>query len=514
MGHAGYICLMFIRKNKNRSGTVSIQIVQKSGRKNKVVKTVGIAKTDREEQLLMVIAKNEIEKLQGLYSLFHEHDDLVIESFVDGLSNNQLQIVGPQLVLGGIYDRIRLPSEDVDKYFKHLVISRLVYPGSKLKTIKYLQRHYGLDVSIQTIYRYLDQLDTQRQHEIQQKVFEHTKKVLRGKIGVVFYDMTTLYFEASDEDDIRKIGYSKDGKHQHPQIMLGLLVGSNGYPIGYEIFQGNTSETKTLIPVLEVFQQRFGIDKPIVVADCALLSETNIQTLKRQGYKYILGGKIKNEAQQIQEKILQLDIEPDKPAEIQNKYGRLIISYSERRAKKDAFNRQRGLKRLETKVKSGKLKKENINNRGYNKYLVLEGDVKVKIDYDKFNADQAWDGLKGYSTNTGLTPNQVIENYNNLWFIEKAFRISKTDLKVRPVYHRVLDRIQAHICICFVAYAVYKELERELISAQIGFSAEKAIEMTKDMQQITYWLPKSKQLKNKLLNLNEDQTRLLQLVKS
>lgn len=505
---------MFIRKNRNRSGSISIQIAQKVGGKNKILKTVGIAHTKREEQLLLTIAKNEMNKLQGLQSLFIDQDDIIIETFVNSLYNEQLQTVGPQLILGALFDKIGLPSTSEEKYFKHLVISRLVYPGSKLKTIKYLQRHHNINVSIQTIYRYLDKLNTQNQARIQKIIFNHTKKVLGGKIGVVFYDMTTLYFEAMDEDDIRKIGYSKDGKHQHPQIMLGLLVSTNGYPIGYEIFQGNTSETKTLIPILETFQSKFNIDKPIIVADCALLSIKNVQALVKNEYQYILGGKVKNETQQVKDAILSLKIKADTPVEVTNKYGRLIVSYSEKRAKKDIFNRQRGLKRLEKKVNSGKLNKESINNRGYNKYLILEGDMNIKIDYEKFAADQVWDGLKGYSTNTNLSRKQVIETYSNLWLIEKAFRISKTDLRVRPIYHRVFDRIKAHITICFAAYAVYKELERNLALNQIELTPEKALELTKDMQQLTYRLPISQQQKTRLLNLNENQKKLIDMIKN
>lgn len=505
---------MFIRKNMNRSGSISVQIAQKHGRKNKILKTVGIAHTERELKLLIIIAKNEMIKLQGLQTLFIEEEDLIVDSFVDCLSNNQLQIIGPQLILGTIYDSIGYVQESDDKYFKHLVLSRLVYPGSKLKTIQYLQRHYNLYVSVHTLYRYLDELDASKRDNIQQITFEHTSKVLHGKIGVVFYDMTTLYFEASYEDDLRKIGYSKDGKHQHPQIMLGLLVGKNGYPLGYEIFEGNKSETKTLIPVLKAIQKRFRIKKPIVVADCALLSNKNIQALEKEGYKYIIGGKIKNECQEIKDQILCLDVDQTSPKEIKNQHGRLIVSYSSKRAKKDKFNRKKGLKRLEVKVKSGKLKKESINNRGYNKYLILEGEMHIKIDYLKFEADQVWDGLKGYSTNTIMKKEKIIDVYSNLWMIEKAFRISKTDLKIRPIYHRIADRIEAHICICFAAYAVYKELERKLQQNKMQISPEKAIDLIKDMQQLTYQLPISKEIKSKILNLNEDQEKLLKIAKS
>jgi transposase len=320
----------------------------------------------------------------------------------------------------------------------------------------------NIDISVHTIYRYLDELNSHLKPEIERLTFEHTRSILKGKISVVFYDMTTLYFEASEEDDYRIAGFNKDGKHQQPQIMIGLLVSNYGYPIGYKIFEGNTSETKTLIPVLESFQQKFNIEKPIIVADAALLSQKNISDLVANQYKYILGGRIKNETEEVKSKIIALEVKEGKPKELKTKNGRLIISYSQKRAHNDKKNRQKGLKRLEKRVASGKLNKNHINNRGYNKYLSLTGEINVSIDYEKYHADSVWDGLKGYVTNTHLSRSNIIENYSQLWQIEKAFRISKTDLRIRPIYHRLKERIEAHICICFTAYAIYKELERVL----------------------------------------------------
>ena len=248
---------MFIRKNRNRSGSISIQIVTKIGRQNRVLKTIGCAKTKQEESLLLLQAQNEMEQMQGYQSLFYEHDDAVIDSFVDSLSVENLKIVGADLILGKIYQQIGYPQDDNYNLFRNLVLCRLVYPGSKLKTIEYFKEHLNIDISVYTVYRYLDELHRKYKQEIENITFSHTKALLQGKISVVFYDMTTLYFEASEEDDFRVIGYSKDGKFQQPQIVIGLLVGINGYPIGYEVFEGNTSETKTLIPVLEAFQKRF-----------------------------------------------------------------------------------------------------------------------------------------------------------------------------------------------------------------------------------------------------------------
>lgn len=502
---------MFVRKKGNKSGSVSIQIISKSRGKYKVIKTIGCAKTKKEEDLMILLANTELEKLSGNQSLFVEHDDLVVDNFVNSIANDHLQVVGSELILGKIYEKIGFPEDGCPNYFRHLVLCRLVYPGSKLKTVEYFRRHLNLDISVYTIYRFLDELNSELKPQIEQLTFEYTNKLLDGKIGVVFYDMTTLYFEASEEDDYRKPGFNKDGKHQQPQIMIGLLVSNYGYPIGYQIFEGNTSETKTLIPVLETFQEKFNLEKPIVVADAALLSEKNILALQENGYEYILGARLKNESDKIKTKVLGLEVEQDKPKEVKSKHGRLIVSYSSKRAHNDNKNKQKGLKRLEKRVRSGKLTKEHINNRGYNKYLKLAGKIDISIDYEKYEADSVWDGLKGYVTNTHLSRKNVIGNYGQLWQIEKAFRISKTDLRIRPIYHRIKDRIEAHISICFTAYAIYKELERLLKLNKIELSAEKAIEQIKEIRQLRYTLPKSRHVKTKILQPTEEQTKLLDM---
>jgi hypothetical protein len=186
LGHASLFLCMFIRKNRNRSGTFSLQIVRKVRRSNKVIKTIGIAQTKREEDLLLLLAKTELERLQGLQSLFVEHDDLVVENFVNGISNNHLQIVGSELILGKIYEKIGFPTGGSCNYFRNLVLCRLVYPGSKLKTVDYFRQHLNMDVSVYSIYRFLDELNTSIKPTIEQIAFEYSKSLLGGKIGVVF----------------------------------------------------------------------------------------------------------------------------------------------------------------------------------------------------------------------------------------------------------------------------------------------------------------------------------------
>lgn len=503
---------MFVRELKNRSGSISIQIISKSRGRYKVVKTLGSATTRQETERLTLLAEQEIERLSEPLSLFSFQDDFLVEQVIESLHNSSIQTVGPELVFGKIFDYIGFNQIGED-LFRHLVISRLAFPLSKLKTIEYLYRYQGVSLDIDAVYRFLDKLNTRLKEEVEQIAFAHTMKVLDGEISVVFYDMTTLYFEASDEDDLRKTGFSKDGKHQNPQIFIGLLVGLGGYAIGYDIFEGNSYEGHTLIPFLEKMEQKFKLGKQVVIADSGLLSNENIAALEANGYEYILGARLKNEPGRIKTEILRHTFSDGDTINIaKTENTRLIVNHSKARALKDEYNRKRGLTRLEKQVRAGKLTKSNINNRGYNKYLKLTGEISIQIDYEKYNQDNVWDGLKGYITNTRLSDVEVLDNYKNLWHIEKAFRMSKTDLRIRPIYHRLRHRIEAHICIAFTAYCIYKELERALYQEKSTLSLKKAAELTHNMYQITYTLPDSRQTKTRLLKMDENQQELFNII--
>jgi transposase len=504
MGVPSYFYRMFVRKKKNRSGSISVQIIKKIDRVNKVIKTIGSSADPAEIDLLYHKALYEMPRLYGA-TLF----DPPNEPEISELCNDHIRVIGPELIFSRIFNHIGFNAIK-DELFKDLCISRITHPGSKLNLSLYLQENNKADVSVDRIYYFMDRLNSRYKQQVEEISFLYTRKILGGKIGIVFYDMTTIYFESSQTDDFKETGFSKDGKHQHPQIFLGLLVGTDGYPIGYDIFEGGTYEGHTLIPILEKFEQRFKLDKPIVVADAGLLSSKNIEALKAKKYTFILGARIKNESKKIKDKIKGFNLQDGEVVKINKPDDTvLIISYSNKRASKDLSNRERGLKRLEKSLKAGKLTKSNINNRGYNKYLKMEGEIKIDIDYEKFKNDSTWDGLKGYITNTSLTGTEVIDNYNNLWKIEKAFRISKTDLKIRPIYHRLQDRIEAHICISFVSYLLHKELETALNRSNSNISINKAIKAINRMYEIV--IDKHKRI---LLKNNETQQKIIEVVNS
>ena len=502
---------MFVRRKKNPNGSFTIQVIDKSSGGFKVVQNFGVAKSVGQQESLMLRARTWISEKTGLLKLDLYNEDKQAEQFLDSIQSLNRQ--GLELVLGKVFDEIGF-NKIADSVFRQLVLHRLVYPVSKLKTTEYLYRYHGVDWDENKIYRYLDKLHHSQKETVQQISYQHTVELLKGEPQVAFYDVTTVYFEAEQEDDLRRTGFSKEGKHKNPQIVLGLLVSKNGYPLAYDIFEGSKFEGHTLLPVIDAFKAKYRLEKLVIVADAGLLSNVNIALLVNNKYEFILGARIKNESHVLQQQILSKKFKNgDTKTFIKTDNTRLIVSYSEKRAARDAANRERGLKRLEKQLGKGKLTKKYINNKGYNKYLKLEGNLFISIDYKKYKEDARWDGLKGYITNSTLTNDEVLENYNQLWQIEKAFRVSKTDLKVRPVYHRLPKRIQAHICIVFAAYKVYKELERQLQILQSPISVNKAIDIAESIFQIEIKTPNSKTTLKKTLLLNEEQKLLAKILK-
>lgn len=256
-------------------------------------------------------------------------------------------INGTQLLLDCIYDDIgfnRIP----DEILRHLVIARVSQPASKLATTEYLKSYYDEDIDLNHIYRYMDKLYNTQRELVQQISVEHTRKVLGGKIGLMFYDVTTLYFETAKTDDLREPGFSKDGKTAESQVVLGLLVSEGGYPLSYSLFNGSQYEGYTMIPMIDDFKQRFSLGEDfIIVADSGLMNKTNVDLLRRAGYKYVIGARIKSENSHVKAWILGQGKEDSHCHEYKRNNGeRLILHYSETRAKKDAYNRERGIARL------------------------------------------------------------------------------------------------------------------------------------------------------------------------
>lgn len=493
---------MFIRKKKNSSGSISVQVLQKQQGKNILLHSLGSSFDDTEISKLILRAKVWINNQSGA-ELDFDNTELLFSKFMDNILS--IKPVGTNIILGSIFEEIGFNAIE-DDLFRKLVLGRINYPVSKLKLVEHLARYEQYYIDEDTIYRYLDKIAKQYKRQIQQISYNHTVSILGHSPKIVFYDVTTLYFEIEQEDELRKTGFSKDGKHQHPQIVLGLLVSKGGYPLGYEIFEGNKYEGYTMLPILNYFKRVYKLEKIIVIADSGLMSKKNLDNLKANKYTYIIGARIKNENDKLKQEILSLPLKNNEYKEIIKGQDRLIIGYSDARARKDAHNRQRGIAKLEKEIKSGKLTKDNITNKGYKKFLdvTIEGNATIEINKQKIEEDKKWDGLKGYATNTALSIEEVVNNYKELWIIEKAFRINKHDIKIRPIYHRLPKRIEAHICICFAAYKIIKELERQLEDKGYNITANRILEIAQSLNEIEVKIPTTNQVKKKILFLTEE----------
>ena len=497
---------MFVRKRKNKTGTISVVVVLKQQGKFTEVKNFGTVASEAEADVLQKKAKRWIDEYGGQQLIdFDDRRGREREETERVVSNmDSLLINGTQLLLGRIYDSIGFNAIE-DEVLRHLVIARLTQPRSKLATVDYLKSYYDEDVDLNRIYRYMDKLHSTQQELAQSISVEHTRSLFGGRLGLVFYDVTTLYFESAAEDELRSPGFSKDGKTAETQVVLGLLVSEGGYPLSYSVFNGKQYEGYTMIPMIDDFRQRYGLgDDFVVVADSGLMNGRNIAMLRQAGYKYVIGARIRNEAEDVKGWILSQRLANGEFAELVRKGDeRLIIGYSQKRADKDAYNRKRGIARLRKAYSKGTLTKEQVNRRGYNKFLEISRDVTVEINESKIAEDAKWDGLKGYITNTSLEPKQVVEQYHGLWVVERAFRVSKGTLEMRPMFHFTPRRIEAHVCICFVAYKVYKELERLIKENGIPHSVDKVIDIAKTVITVRINMPENGQVFTKTMFLTD-----------
>ena len=276
--------------------------------------TVGIAREEWEIEELVKegrewIRRHKLERQPEL-DLYGE-ERRILESEMEMtarlISNiDNILLNGTELILDRVFDRIGFNRIE-DEVFRKLVQSRLSYPASKAATVEYLKNYYDEDLDLSRIYRYLDKLNDRHKEQVQDISVRHTMEVLGGHIGVMFYDVTTLYFETDRQDDLRKTGFSKEGRHSNPQIILGLLVSLDGYPLAYCIHEGNKYEGHTMLPVIREFVAKYNLDDFIVVADSGLMTGANISDLEADGCRYIIGSRIKNEAEDVKRRILSFD---------------------------------------------------------------------------------------------------------------------------------------------------------------------------------------------------------------
>lgn len=427
---------MFIRKTRSRKSTC-FQLGEKQAGRFILRQHVGCASTPAGIEILGLKAKQLLYEWEhaNQLSLFKTRADLPTAKLVNW------RIIGFHQVFGAVYDRIGFPQN----LLRDLAVARIVYPKSKSATLRYLKDYLGITIVKNRLFRFLDTLD---KHQLTKIAYDFVAARHPQGISVCFYDATTLHFEIVDEDGLRQKGFSKNHRSDTPQIIVGLFVDSRGYPFDFDFFEGKTFEGHTFITAMEAIRQKYAFPGLTVVADAGMLSKDNLDYLEAAKISYIVGARIKNLPQELTQKILNHRFSKQPLFQTETGSQRLIVNYSLQRADRDAGNRQRMIAKLKQKLADGKavIRKS--------KYLLIAGKHQVAgIDDTKINLDQKFDGLKGYFTNRDnqTEATAVISQYRQLWQVELAFRMSKHDLKERPVFHSRANRIKAHLALCFVS---------------------------------------------------------------
>jgi len=366
-----------------------------------------------------------------------------------------------------------------------MAVQHLLEPRSKLSTYQRQGRYFGMkDISLQHMYRALDVLGKQKE-EIEREMFEYNYVRLDKKVDVVFYDVTTVAFESVIADELKDFGFSKDCKFNEVQVVMGMIIDADGMPVGYELFPGNTFDGKTMLKALENIQSRFGIQRVIIVADRGLNSKVNLNLIKAAGYGYIMSSKIKGMSRVMQTTVLSaegfisvndqsgneefryktLDYVnefTDENGEHHSLPENLIVSYSKKRAGKDRKDRERLVEKAK-KLLENPEKIKAAQKRGGRKYIdkIDPGKEETwKLAVDKIEQDAKFDGYYGIQTSEkNMLAAEVMEAYHTLWKIEESFRIMKSTLEVRPVFHWTPKRIHGHFVVCFLAFLLERKME-------------------------------------------------------
>ena len=485
---------MFVRKVRTASGAVAVQVMRKAGRRDVVVEHIGSAHTDAELGVLLERARRIATGDQDVLDFEVSARTQRVADVADWRSGTLTLSAGVPKgaavapgrtaatssrllydVIGGIYDWVGF---DVvgDGVFRDLVIARIVEPTSKADAARVLADLGAETMSYKTIQRHLAKVNTGKYRDaIAGKCFTHAAD--RGGLSLLLYDVTTLYFEAENEDDLRKVGYSKE-RRVDPQIVVGLLVDRTGFPLEIGCFEGNTAETTTLVPIITAFAQRHDLgDAPMVVAaDAGMLSAANLTALDEAGLGFIVGsravkapidlashfhwnGDVFTDGQIIDTvtprhastKVNDTSkrAEPVWNPDDHQGAWRAIWAYSAKRARRD----QKTLYAQETRAKAV------VNGERAAKstrFVKTHAGDRV-LDEASLARAQSLVGLKGYVTNLDvevMAAAEVIAKYHDLWHVERSFRMSKTDLQARPMFHRTREAIEAHLTIVFTALAV------------------------------------------------------------
>lgn len=489
--------MLYIRVVKTASNARAVQVVYYKNRKRVIHQHIGSANTDEELENLKLVAQSLIDSHIPILPIFEERkpDSLlyldkseflgVYHTFYYEVISWLIQEIGFKAVIAQL--------------LHDLVVIRIFEPASKLRSIDLLNTYFGIKHRRQVFYD-LAPSWLALKSKIEGASVKHAQDNYGFDYDLLFYDVTTLYFEAFEEDELRKNGFSKDNKSQQPQILIALMVTKEGFPIAYDVFAGNTFEGHTIIPVIKRFIENYKVNDFTIVADAAMISADNIKELTKHNINYIVGARLGNLSGKLIEQLDKSIIREDgKTFRLKTDNGYLICSFSAKRYRKDKYEMEKQIEKAKAVIKEpSKSKKIKFTKSSNNK---------IELNEALIEKTKKLLGLKGYFTNLEekIAGNHtIIERYSELYRIEHAFRISKSDLQTRPIFHYKEEPIKLHILICFMALAVSKEIELTTNSSIKKFTTEcKKVTDARMFNQITN---KEVRIRSKI---SEEMTQLL-----
>jgi len=441
-----------IRQIKYSENSVSVQVYKIENRKRVILRHIGTAKNEQELLDLLVLANDFIKKISKQLFLFEDRQAgnvlYIKQTEFIGVYYTFLYDVITKILLAIGFDKIN------NDLLLDLLIVRILEPASKLRSIELLEEYFGIKHRRQSYYRSAA-LWPDLKSKAESIALAFAKKHYTFNYDLLFYDVTTLYFEAFEEDRLRKNGFSKDNKSQQPQILVALMVSKEGFPIAYEVFAGNTFEGHTIIPVVKSFIIKNKVKNFTVVADAAMIGTENIQALRENSINYIVGARLGNLSNELLEIMDKATLREDgRTSRIKTDKGYLVCAYSSVRYRKDKYE-------MEKQIEKAKYVIDNPSKTKKTKFTQTRGQS-IELNQKLIDKTKKLLGIKGYYTDleeniAGNTT--IIERYHELYRIEQAFRVAKSDLRTRPIFHYKEQPIKLHLLICFMALVTSKHIE-------------------------------------------------------
>jgi len=428
-----------------------VQVVRYENRKKIIVAHIGSARTKQAMLSLRREAESWVEKVTKQQHLFSAQTDSIVVL-------NKCRYVGIRYsfiyeILTGIFTLFKFHLLN-NPLLTDLVLMRIVEPASKVHSFQLLEDYFGIKRQLRDFYRQLPKF-IELENAVGTKILAVAKKHFKFDFSLIFYDVTTLYFESFKSDDLRKPGFSKDNKFNQPQVIIGLVVNGQGFPVDCKMFEGNIFEGNTLLPVIINFKKKHQVRQLTVVADAAMISLKNIRVLEENNLNYIVGARLGNAPLRLIKEIsFKLAMKDRATNRIKTGHGDLVCSFSNIRYRKDKYEMDKQINKAEKLVKEPSMARRV-------KFLKFIAPNNGILNTDLIDKTKMLLGIKGYYTNLGeeISDAVIISQYRNLWHVEQSFRVAKNDLQMRPIYHYKPNAIKAHVLICFMALAVSKFLE-------------------------------------------------------